>query len=95
MITPEQLKKEVIYLAKEIAVTPKEIHIRSMKRKWGSCSSKGRLTFDKSLLSLPAEERYKIITHELLHLRYPSHNKMFKGLLNTYMRKVLINDSLK
>lgn len=89
MITIEQFKNEVMDLAKELAVIPKEIHIRTMKRKWGSCSSKGRLTFDKNLLTKSTDERYKIIIHELLHLRYPKHNKMFKTLLDAYLNKAL------
>jgi len=53
MITPEQFKKEVMKLAEDVGVSPREIHIQTMKRKWASCSSKGRLTFDKSLLNEP------------------------------------------
>ena len=53
MITPEQFKKDVMKLAEDVGVSPREIHIQTMKRKWASCSSKGRLTFDKSLLNEP------------------------------------------
>jgi hypothetical protein len=56
-----------------------------MKHKWASCSSKGRLTFDKTLLDQPEKVRTKIILHELLHLKYPNHGKMFKSLLATYL----------
>ncbi|HON73418.1 MAG TPA: DUF45 domain-containing protein, partial [bacterium] len=48
MITPEEFKKDVLMLAKEVGVNPREIHIQTMKRKWASCSNRGRLTFDKS-----------------------------------------------
>jgi hypothetical protein len=87
MITPEKFKQDVQAWAKEIGVKPKEIHIRKMKRKLGSCSGKGRLTFDISLLDKPDGVRFKTILHELLHLRYPNHGKMFNVLLNTYLRK--------
>jgi predicted metal-dependent hydrolase len=60
-----------------------------MKRKWASCSSRGRLTFDKKLLDEPEEVRVKVILHELLHLRYPNHGKMFKLLLDYYLKKVI------
>jgi hypothetical protein len=85
MIAPEELKKDVLMLAKEVGVSPREIHIRTMKRKWASCSSRGRLTFDKSLLNEPEEVRFKVILHELLHLKYPNHGKMFNSLLDTYL----------
>ena len=49
-----------------------------MKKKLSSCSGKGRLTFSYALLNEDYETRSKVIVHELLHLRYPTHNKMFK-----------------
>jgi hypothetical protein len=87
MMTTETFKDEVLSLAEDIGVKPREIHIRSMKRKWASCSSSGRLTFDKKLLDEPEELRLKVIIHELLHLKYPNHGKMFKLLLNIYLEK--------
>jgi hypothetical protein len=87
MILPKNFKKKVLQLAKEIGVEPKEIHLREMKRKWASCSSKGRLTFDTRLLNKPPAMRNKVIIHELLHLKYPNHGKMFKALLNAYLEK--------
>ena len=50
MISGDEFKQEVLAWAEEIGVVPKGIHIRKMKRKWASCSSRGRLTFDPSLL---------------------------------------------
>ncbi len=66
---------------------PKEIHIRKMNKKWASCSSKGRLTFDPSILDLSNRERAEIVLHELIHLRYPNHGKMFNLMLNTHLCK--------
>jgi predicted metal-dependent hydrolase len=42
MMATEAFKKEAQDGAKEIGVSPKEIHIRDLKRKWASCSSKGK-----------------------------------------------------
>ena len=87
----EDLKREILEWAKELGVKPKEIHIRKMKRKWGSCSSKGRLTFSSDLMKEEFEVRGKVIVHELLHLKYPNHGKMFKSLLRVYLSKKGIN----
>ncbi|MCX7920330.1 MAG: M48 family metallopeptidase [bacterium] len=88
MISPEVFKNEVKTIAKEIGLLPKVIHIRKMKRKLASCSSKGRLTFSTGILEESKEVRYKIIIHELLHLRYPNHGKLFKLLLKDYEKKL-------
>ena len=84
-MTSEQFKKDVWRWAEKIRVEPRQVHIRKMKRKWASCSSKGRLTFDMEVLSLSKKRRDEIIVHELLHLRYPSHNKMFHRLMERYL----------
>jgi predicted metal-dependent hydrolase len=94
MMSPEAFKKEVKEWAKEIGVSPKEIHIRDLKRKWASCSSKGRLTFSCTLLNEPTETRTKAIVHELLHLKYPNHGKMFKAIYKSYLNKVGIRCSI-
>ncbi|MGE5443062.1 MAG: M48 family metallopeptidase [Ignavibacteriales bacterium] len=85
MITFEKFKEEVLSWAERLRIRPKEIHIRNMKNKWASCSSKGRLTFASALLSISEEKRNKVIVHELLHLRYPNHGRMFNVLLDTYL----------
>ena len=78
-------RAEVQAWAKRIRVHPKEVHIRPMKRKWGSCSTTGRVTFDASLLRQPATFRKRVIVEELLHLRVPSHGKLFKALLRAHL----------
>lgn len=84
-IPSDIFKSEVIVWAKRIGVGPKEIHIRAMKRKWASCSSRGRLTFDTDLLKQSAEFRKEAIVHELLHLKIPHHGKLFRSLMRAYL----------
>lgn len=91
MIPVKDFKSEVIDWADEIGVQPKEIHVREMKNKWASCSSRGRLTFSYALLNRPLEERIYAIVHELLHMRYPNHNKMFRSMFSSYLNMKGIN----
>jgi predicted metal-dependent hydrolase len=78
-------KAEVQAWARRLQVQPLEIHVRPMKRKWASCSSRGRLTFDTDLLHQPAEFRRQVIVHELLHLRVPNHGALFRALYRAYL----------
>ena len=84
MLKPDEFKEEVLKWSTKIGVKPKEIHIREMTRKWASCSTRGRITFATSLLIESKERREEVIVHELLHLRYPNHGKMFHVLLRSY-----------
>jgi predicted metal-dependent hydrolase len=81
---PEELKALVYKLAEPMGVSPKEVQIRDMKRKWASCSSKGRLSFSKDLLNQDTEFIKEVVIHELLHLKIPNHGKLFKLLLKSY-----------
>lgn len=83
--TEEKFRARVYEWAKKIGVTPKEIHLRSMKRKWASCSSRGRLTFDTSLLNCKRGFGDYVIAHELLHLQVPNHGKLFKSLMSSFI----------
>ncbi len=84
-VPAEVFKSEVKSWAKKIGVEPKEVHLRPMKKKWASCSSKGRLTFNTDLLGEPAHFRREVIVHELLHLKLPNHGRVFRSLLKAYL----------
>jgi predicted metal-dependent hydrolase len=84
-LTPAAFKQEVSEWAERIGVDPSEIHLRQMKRKWGSCSTNGRLTFSSDLLTEPPNERSRVIVHELLHLKVPNHGALFRRLENAYL----------
>ncbi len=90
-VSPEEFKKEVLAWAARIGVQVKEIHIRPMKRKWASCSRRGRVTFSKDLLEQPAAFRTRAIVHELVHLKVPNHGRFFKILVESFLSSPLPN----
>lgn len=84
-IAAEMFKGEVRYWAHRLEVAPSEIHLVGLSHKWASCSPRGRLTFDTSLLCQPDEFRREVIIHELLHLKVPNHGPLFSALLRTHL----------
>ena len=87
MIPIKDFKREVWNWAEELDLKPKEVHVRKMSKKWASCSTRRRLSFSYALLNESFEVRSKAIVHELLHLKYPNHGKMFESLLIAYLSK--------
>ncbi len=85
-IPADLFRAEVRFWAERIGVQPKGITLRTMKRKWGSCSSKGYLTFNTDLLSQPAALRREVIVEELLHLKLPNHGRLFRALKSAYLQ---------
>ena len=78
-------KAEVAAWANRVGVLPREIRLRPMKRKWASCSTHGRLTFNSEILREPARFRAEAIVHELLHMKVPNHGKLFRALLRSHL----------
>ena len=57
--------------------TPNTISIRSQKSRWGSCSSRGTLSFNWRLVMVPPEVLDYVILHELTHMTEPNHSQRF------------------
>lgn len=61
------------------------IQMRPMKRRWGSCTAKGRILLNPILAIAPIDCIDYVITHELCHLKHPYHDRPFYRLLTTVM----------
>ena len=84
-VSKKKFRDEVALWSAKVRVYPVRITVRSMTRKWGSCSSGGRVSFNSELLKKPKTFRDFVIAHELLHLKIPNHGKLFKQVLSAYI----------
>lgn len=85
LITKQRLRDEIQHWADTLKVKPTQIRIQDMKNKWASCSTKGWVSFSKSLLKETRAFRNYAIVHELLHLSIPNHGKLFKTMMNIHL----------
>jgi predicted metal-dependent hydrolase len=81
----QEFRDRVDTWAGRIKVKPARIQIRSMSRKWASCSSRRCVSFAEALLDEPLIFQDYVIVHELLHIRVPNHGKLFKSFLSAYL----------
>ena len=58
---------------------------RSMPRRWGSWTPRGRISLNPDLIRAPTACIDYVITHELTHLVHPNHGQAFYELLETLM----------
>jgi predicted metal-dependent hydrolase len=64
-----------------IGVHPQRIQIRDQRSRWGSCSTRGTLSFNWRLVLAPLDVLDYVVVHELCHLREPNHSRRFWDLV--------------
>lgn len=69
-----------------IGVTVKQVFVRKMKTKWGSCNPATRtIRLNTDLVKKPRECLEYIFVHEMVHLLEPTHNASFVALMEHLM----------
>ncbi len=71
------IPKRVAYYSAMTGGTYNRITIRSQKTRWGSCSSKGTLSFNWRLMLAPPAILDYVVVHELCHLTHMNHSADF------------------
>ena len=57
------------------------VRILWMKKRWGSCGSRGIISLNAALVKVPVSSIDYLIVHELCHLIEPRHSKRFYSIL--------------
>lgn len=81
----DELRRRTQAWAIKLRVNPRVVRVQQMKRKWGSCTSRGTVTLAADLMDQQPSFQDFVIVHELLHLRYSTHGRVFKALLNAHV----------
>ena len=71
------IPERAAYYAQKIGVSYGKITIRNQRSKWGSCSSKGNLSFNCLLMLAPPEVVDAVVVHELCHRKEMNHSERF------------------
>jgi predicted metal-dependent hydrolase len=74
--------REILLKYKDYGFTPSGFVVRSMKKRWGSCSSKGKIAISYDLIRLDEIFADYVIIHELCHLKQHNHSTNYYKLLS-------------
>lgn len=77
-------QKRTAYWAIRMNVKPVKIAIRKQKTRWGSCSSKGTISYNWQVIMAPPEIVDYLIIHELSHLLAPNHSRQFWQIVESF-----------
>lgn len=90
------LTQRAEHYAKEMALSYSDIKFRKMRSRWGSCSSRGTITFNTELIKIDKKLIDFVVVHELAHLVHMNHSKKFHDLVSQYTPDSLaLNQELK
>lgn len=73
------------YYAKIMGIDYGRITITSAQKRFGSCSSKGNISFSYRLMLYPEAAREYVVVHELAHRREMNHSKRFYDIIAKVM----------
>ena len=71
-------------IAAQLGVTPRRVFIRGQRTLWGSCSSRGNLSFNWRCVMAPEHVLRYLVTHEAVHLLVPNHSRRFWHTVNQF-----------
>ena len=81
----EQLVPWLDAVASEMGVRYRGAQVRGQRTRWGSCSDRGTISLNYSLLFLPPRLVRYLFVHELCHLRQLDHSPRFWAKVAAFM----------
>ncbi len=77
----ERLAPRLLQLADELGYSISRVSIRCQRTRWGSCSTRGTVSLNCSLVFLRWEVVRYLFVHELAHTRHMNHSASFWRLV--------------
>jgi predicted metal-dependent hydrolase len=73
---------EILGRFSEYNFSPSGFSVKSMRRRWGSCTARGKITLNSELIKLNGKFTEYVILHELCHLVHHNHGADYYRLLS-------------
>jgi hypothetical protein len=84
----EEFQARTTAYAQRLGVSPSGVRVKAYKRRWGSCSSRGELSYNWRLVMAPGAVLDYVVAHEVAHLVEHNHSPAFwrivEGLMPNY-----------
>ena len=77
----QYFKEKTEYFSNIMGLKYGRITITSAQKRFGSCSSKGNISYSYRLMLYPEAAREYVIVHELAHLKEMNHSRKFYAIV--------------
>ncbi len=77
----DYVTQKLLVFSQQVSLYPSSFKVRKYKARWGSCNSRGELSFNYLLKMLPNWVIDYVIIHELCHLKHMNHSVGFWQLV--------------
>lgn len=92
----EYLPQRTEFLAKKFGLKYRDLTIKNLSSRWGSCSGRNNINLNLHLIRLPYELIDYVILHELAHIKEKNHGEKFWKYLCSLIPEALeLNKKLK
>lgn len=80
-----ELLEEVLPKFKRYKISQPVLTIRTMSKRWGSCTQSGKIILNTELIKAQKGSIEYVIVHELCHLVHHNHTKAFQSIQSSMM----------
>ncbi|MDR3557862.1 MAG: SprT family zinc-dependent metalloprotease [Syntrophobacteraceae bacterium] len=80
-----EVREKIALYSARIGVSPRQITIKSLKSRWGSCSVSGRISLAWNIIMAPESVVDYLIVHELCHMVHHDHSAPYWSLVRTIL----------
>ena len=81
----EELRRRTAHWAAVTKLAPRRVMVGERTSRWGSCSSRGTVSYCYRVVMAPAEVVDAVVVHELCHLRHGNHGPRFHELVRSFI----------
>lgn len=79
------IAQRVAFYSEKLSLKPRHLKVRKYKSRWGSCNSRGELSFNWLIMMAPKDVIDYVVVHELCHLKHFDHSPQFWRLVSSIL----------
>lgn len=81
----EEFRARTENCARRLGLSPQHVNVKAYRRRWGSCSASGEISYNWRLIMAPTQVVDYVVAHEVVHLVQHNHSPDFWRIVERLM----------